>query len=231
MNPTTTNPELLFEVRDGITSTEVLNGGVDAVELASQLDQATATAIGVILAEHQSALAPLLATHLAGLLKEKVWAASPDELEDIVQQAKDAGREVWLQVRPAVIERNDYQAAQVRKCTSPDALEMMLASMAKSDSDWLPAAVYAAAKDSLRDMIKMASMVQLDTISDVAKAWRCRRDLLPDIKARDQALVRFASRYEKAFGGYVVKSGPRQELVDKVRRAIRMVENGWEFVD
>jgi len=224
----TANPEDLFIEYE--SSEEIFDGGVDTVALANQLDAASAVAIGRLLADYQTSLAPMLSSHLVELLKKKIWDATPDQLEDVVQEAKAEGRDVWQKVRLAVMQRNEYQASQVGTCNNVPAMDMMLKSMAKSGTLWLPRPVYDAMIETLRKMISTATMTQLDVIGDFVGAWRCRGVLLEDIKARDKTLVRSVSRYEKTFG-YVVRSGARQELVDKARRALRMVENGWSFVE
>jgi len=107
----------------------------------------------------------------------------------------------------------------------------MLTSMARTKDGWLPASVYEAAKENLAERIKTCNMVELDTISALAGKWRVRHALLPAIKDRDAALIRTLSRSEVT-GGYVLQTGTRKQLIEKPRKAMRLIATGdWQAVD
>lgn len=229
MNISTMNPEELLE--QGYTSKQLFGTPTrEEISLAKAIKKASATAIGKILAEYQQQLNENveLENHLANLLKAKVEEATPDELEDVVQEAKRAGREVWHKVRIHVMERNERLANQVRQAENVASLDLLTEATARADG-WVPRAVYEAGIEVAEKLIEDANLTQLDQIAEFAHKRHMWSALAKSIKARDAALIRKVNRYEKTFG-YVVKSGARQQLVTNVRKAIRMVETEkWQF--
>lgn len=232
----TTNPEDMLA--EGYTADELVNGGVSDEyidSLASELASASPVALASMLAANQN-LAQHIVDDVEKLIIEKVWQATPDELEVIVQQAK--AEQVWnSRVKAAVMKRNEMQATAVRNCKNLHALDIILYAVSKKGDGWLPAKVYHAAIENVRGWIKEATMSELDELSDLASKWRFKHAVLPDIKERDAALIRSLSRAEKVRGdgsvaGYALKSGERQKLVENARRALRMIDSGrWEAME
>jgi hypothetical protein len=224
-----TNPEDLLA--DGLTANEVLGGGIDTAELAKQLDQASVAAITEVLVSHQKHLSKYLGRHMSKLIAKKVWDATPEQLEDIIQEAKASGDDVWNEVRKIVQRRNDLIASQVAGYTNLDALDALLTSVAKQDGRWLPRPVYDAAKKVVSSMVADANMTTLDKIGDFAAKWRFSHEINQALRNRDGHLVRAVDRY-KTLIGYTLRSGSRQMAVENARKAIRMVESGYaEWLD
>lgn len=231
-----TDPEEM--IGEGYSADELLNGGLtdeQINELAAELAKASPTALAKMLACNQN-LAQHIVDDVEKRIVQKVWEATPDELEVIVEQAKQ--EKVWSgRVKAAVMRRNEMQATAVRNCKNLAALDVILYAVAKGDDGWLPATVYHAAIKNVRGWIKEANMSELDDLSDFASKWRFKHAVLPDIKERDAALIRSLSRAEKVRGdgsvvGYALKSGARQELVNNARRALRMIDSGrWEAME
>lgn len=234
------NPEILI-VDEGLTSEEILgeawtdeNGEVIRVnELAAGLLAASPASLGMLLADNQN-LAEQTVNGIERLIIQKVWDATPDELEQIVAESKEEG--VWnSRVKQAVMRRNEQQRTAILECQNLEAMDLMLSSMAKQDG-WLPRPVYQAAAENVRGRIATATMTELDELSDFASQWRFKHSVLQDIKDRDAALIQKAKLSELVLDdgtslGYRLKTEVRQMLIQDARKALRMVDSGeWELM-
>jgi len=229
MNYSTINPETLI-VDMGMTSQEIFEGPEGLVdEIAKELANSSPVSLAILLEANQQ-LAREIVSDIEQVIVQKVWDATPDELEELVEQAKD--NKVWnSRVKAAVQRRNQMQVRAIKECHNLEMLDTMLTAMARTRDGWLPASVYEAAKENLAKRIETATMTELDTISSLAGRWRVRHALLPAIKERDAALIRTLSRAE-VIGGYVLKTGTRKQLIEKPRKALRLIDTGkWSAVE
>jgi hypothetical protein len=231
-NVDTTNPETLLI--EGHTSKELFTDLSDSDVLAA-VRKDTPINIASLLAYHQEEIESQLAQGIVQVLVDKINEATPDQLENIVDEAQAIGRPVWLEVRPHLMKRNNDIAKRVSEATNLAGMELICNSVAKVNGDikWVPKPVYNAIKENLEARIATANLTQLDDLAQVAHRWRLWTALSDTIKARDAYLLNKASVYQQ-FSGYVVQNEAKRKLIDSIREAIRMVEDedsDWNFVE
>ncbi len=221
-----TNPEdlLLGEVQPA----EMFDDFMSARELADIFEGTTVVNIGKVLIEYGDILPEKPKDGIGKLLARKVYEATPDELQGICDEAKRQG--VWYIVSRHVMERNNKHARAVYKCETLESFDMMLTSIAKTGSRWLPKCVYHTAGKVLeRFVLDTDRVTDIDEIQDMADRWRLLGEIRRLVASQDQALIRAIKRHKNSFG-YRVKSGARHEVIESGARALRMVESGeWIF--
>lgn len=222
-----TNPEDLLQGE--VQTSQMFDDFMSPRELADIFEGATVVNIGKVLVEYGDVLPEEPKDGIGKLLAGKVYHATPDELQEICDEAKRQG--VWHIVNKHVIERNNKHAQAVHKCETLASFDMMLDAIMPS-SGWLPSSVYHTAGKVLeRFVLDTDRVTNIDEIQDMADKWRLLGAIRKVVASQDQALIRAIKRYKQSFG-YRVKSGARHKVIESGAKALRMVESGdWVFED
>jgi hypothetical protein len=222
-----TNPEDLLEGE--IELSQMFDDFISVRELAQILNKAPTVNIGKILVEYGDVLPDNEKDGIGKLLTQKVYNATPGELQDICDEARGQG--VWHIVSRSVMERNNKHARAVYKCQSLASFDMMLEAIV-SPSGWLPSPVYHTAGKVLERFVEEADKVSvIDEIQDMAYKWNFLGQIRKFVAKKDDELRRAARRHRSTHG-YRVRSGTRHELITSAAEALRKVESGeWVFED
>lgn len=222
------NPEDLLQ--GSVSSSEMFDDFVSPRELAQILTNATVVNVGKLLREYSDAMPDDARDGVVRLLAEKVYEATPDELEEVRYEAQR--QRVWPLIKRHVMQRNNKHAQDVHKCENLASFDMLLSAIAKSGSLWLPSPVYHTAGKVLERFVNESTTVtEIDRIQNTAKKWRLLEQIKQAVRGKDQALLRAAERH-KSTCGYRLQSGRRYELLQSTAEALRKVENGsWVFMD
>lgn len=222
------NPEDLLQGE--VQPSQMFDDFISPRELADILSEANVTSLGKVLIGYGDVLPNNPKEGIGKLLATKVYEATPDELQEICDDAKNQG--VWHIVNRSVMERNNKHARAVYKCENIASFDLLLSAIAKSGSRWLPSPVYHTAGKVLERFVNDADRVtDIDEIQDTADRWRLLGQILKAVAKKDTALRRAIERHKMAYG-YRVKSGSRHELITSAAEALRKVESGeWVFED
>jgi hypothetical protein len=236
-NIDTANPEDLLE--NGEDAHYLLTGEVEVKppsleviaasrNLARLLIEQSPLALSKVIAHYAEVggLAPTTSNAMVSLLENKVMDASPDQLNDLVSEAKHHG--VWPFIKPMVQARNEHVAKQLEEYTNVSALDMVLEQMATTSSQWIPAPVYEKAVTVLRQLAKDANIVKLDEIVNVASKWRMKPKVMSQVIARNRALVDALAIHDCGVG-YPMRREHESLLVTSAFRALRMEASGYVF--
>lgn len=235
-NVDTTNPELLLE--EELDAQYILTGErtvpPEVVAAARNLARLLIAESPIELARTIAFFAfnggatPAVGNAMIELLEARIEEATPDELNDIVREAKLA--DVWTFIKPAIMARNEQVASQVRGYRNMDALEEFLSGLATDGESWLPGPVYMELGDHLRQLAKEADITLLDAIAELAGRWRLKGKIRDALSKRNSQLI--ASLQASRLGaGYALKKGNKSLLVENPMRALRLMASGYELVE
>lgn len=230
-----TNPELLLE--DDLDARFILTGErtvpVEVVAAARNLARLLIAESPVGLARtiaffaHNGGATPAIGNAMVDLLQKKIIECTPDQLNDIVHEAKVAG--VWFFVKPAIMARNDMIAEQVDDYHNMAALDMFLGQLATDSENWLPGPVYVKLEEHLRQLAQEADITLLDAIADLASKWRLKSKIRKTLSARNKQLIASLPAASRPAGGYVLRRGGHSLLATSPLQVLRLVADGYEI--